>query len=44
VTFSNGREVLLQNLNAGVTAVVIALMSDLTEVTGRKTSRSLIDA
>jgi hypothetical protein len=47
VMFSNGREVLLQNLNAGVTAVVVALTADLTEVTGAQTWRSpaeLIDA
>jgi hypothetical protein len=34
VKFSNGREVLLQGLNPGLTAEVVAFPSDLTTVTG----------
>ena len=50
VKFANGREVLLQSLNAGVTAVVTAFTSDLADLTkvgGARAWRSpaeLIDA
>ncbi|HVL07653.1 MAG TPA: hypothetical protein VM512_00605 [Burkholderiaceae bacterium] len=47
VKFSNGREVLLQSFNAGVTAEVIAFTSDLTDVTEVRRWRSpadLVDA
>lgn len=47
VKFSNGREVLLQSFNAGVTAEVIAFTSDLTSVTEVRRWRSpaeLVDA
>jgi hypothetical protein len=48
VKFSNGREVLLQTLNAGVTAEVIAFTSDLTDIGNARVSRrspaDLVDA
>jgi len=47
VKFSNGREVLLQSLNPGLTAEVIAFTSDLTTVTGvqvRRPTAELVDA
>src|SRR5882672_1903214 len=37
VRFANGREVLLQSLNAGITAEMAAFPSDLTEITGTAT-------
>ena len=43
VRFANGKEVMLQRLNAGVTAVMVAPISDLTEVEARP-SRELVDA
>lgn len=47
VKFSNGSEVLLQSLNPGLTAEVIAFTSDLTAITGVQAGRStaeLVDA
>ena len=47
VKFANGREVLLQTLNVGVVAEVIAFTSDLSEIGGTETWRSpadLVDA
>ena len=43
VRLSSGREILLQSLNAGVTAVMTDAISDLTEVEARP-SRELVDA
>jgi len=43
VRFSNGREVLLQSLNIGIKAVMVAPISDLTEVEARPW-RELVDA
>jgi len=46
VRFANGKEVLLQSLNAGITAEMAAFPSDLTEITGTATRRTpeLVDA
>lgn len=45
VRFANGREVLLQSLNAGLTAVVTDFPSDLVPVeTIRRPARELVDA
>ncbi len=47
VKFSNGREVLLQSLNPGLTAAVVAFPSDLTAVSGvhaRRPTAALVDA
>ncbi|MBI3197445.1 MAG: hypothetical protein HYZ40_08035 [Rhodospirillales bacterium] len=47
VKFSNGREVLLQSLNPGITAEVVAFTSDLTTITGaevRRPTAELLDA
>jgi hypothetical protein len=43
VKFANGREVLLQSLNPGLTAEVIAFTSDLTTVTGAQVRRPVAD-
>jgi len=43
VKFANGREVLLQSLNPGLTAAVIAFTSDLTTVTGVQVTRRAAD-
>ncbi len=43
VKFSNGREVLLQSLNPGLTAEVVAFTSDLTAVTGAQIRRSMAE-
>ena len=46
VKFANGKEVLLQSLNVGVSAVVIAFTSDIADVAEvrRWRSRDLVDA
>jgi hypothetical protein len=43
VRLANGKEVLLQSLNAGITAEMISAISDLTDVETRPT-RELVDA
>jgi hypothetical protein len=43
VRFANGKEVLLQSLNAGITAEMVSSISDLTDVEARPI-RELIDA
>ena len=43
VRFANGKEVLLQSLNAGITAEMISVISDQTDVEARPT-RELVDA
>jgi hypothetical protein len=43
VRFANGKEVLLQRLNAGITAEMVDTISDLTDVETRP-SRELVDA
>jgi hypothetical protein len=46
VRFANGKEVLLQSLNAGIKATIAAFPSDLTKILGLEVRRSpeLIDA
>jgi hypothetical protein len=46
VRFANGKEVLLQSLNAGITAEIAPAISDFTELTGIATRRTpeLVDA
>ncbi|MBM3649107.1 MAG: hypothetical protein FJX11_15080 [Alphaproteobacteria bacterium] len=44
VRFANGHEVLLQSLNAGITAEIAALPSDLVEITPARDRRELVDA
>ena len=41
--FANGKEVLLQRLNAGITTEIVSAISDLTDVETRP-SRELVDA
>jgi hypothetical protein len=43
VRFANGKEVLLQRLNAGITTEMVSAISDLTDVETRP-SRELVDA
>ena len=43
VRFANGKEVMLQRLNAGITTEMVSAISDLTDVETRP-SRELVDA